>query len=86
MAFITMIGSSIVLGSSFLAIGYLISTCVSERATAGGIAIGVWVLFVLIFDMALLGLLVSHSDVIGGGVCGYVKTNSTKAWTLILSI
>ena len=68
MAFITMIGSSVVLGSSFLAIGYLISTCVSERATAGGIAIGVWVLFVLIFDMALLGLLVSHSDVIGGGV------------------
>lgn len=68
LAFMTMTGSSIVLGGAFLAIGYLISTCVRERATAGGIAIGVWLFFVLIYDMALLGLLVGQSDVIGGNV------------------
>jgi len=68
MAFATMIGSSVVLGCSFLAIGYLISTCVRERATAGGIAIGIWLLFVLIYDMALLGLLVSQGEAIGGGI------------------
>lgn len=67
-AFATMTGSSIVLGSAFLAIGYLISTCVRERATAGGIAIGVWLFFVLIYDMALLGLLVSQGEAISGGI------------------
>lgn len=67
-AFAVMTGSSIVLGSAFLAIGYLISTSVRERATAGGIAIGVWLFFVLVYDMALLGLLVSQGDAIGGGV------------------
>jgi len=68
LAFAAMTGSSIVLGSAFLAIGYLISTCVRERATAGGIAIGVWLFFVLIYDMALLGLLVGQGDAIGGGI------------------
>jgi len=67
LAFATMTGSSIVLGGAFLAIGYLISTCVRERATAGGIAIGVWLFFVLIYDMALLGLLVGQGDAIAGG-------------------
>ena len=37
--------------------GYLISTRVRERATAAGIAVGVWLFFVVIYDMALLGLL-----------------------------
>ena len=67
LAFATMTGSSIVLGGAFLAIGYLISTCVRERATAGGIAIGVWLFFVLIYDMALLGLLVGQGDAIASG-------------------
>jgi len=67
MAFAAMTGSSIVLGGAFLAIGYLISTCVRERATAGGIAIGVWLFFVLIYDMALLGLLVGQGDALAGG-------------------
>jgi len=56
--FLSMIGSSILLGSAFLSIGYLISASVSDRGAAGGLAIGVWLLFVLIYDMALLGLLV----------------------------
>jgi Cu-processing system permease protein len=68
MAFAAMIGSSIVLGGAFLAIGYLISTCVRERATAGGIAIGVWLFFVLVYDMTLLGLLVGQGETIGAGV------------------
>ncbi len=68
LAFATMTGSSIVLGGAFLAIGYLISTCVRERATAGGIAIGVWLFFVLIYDMALLGLLVGQGEAIADGM------------------
>jgi Cu-processing system permease protein len=57
-AFAGMIGSSVLLGAVFVAIGYLISAAVRDRGTAGGLAIGVWLLFVLIYDMALLGLLV----------------------------
>jgi Cu-processing system permease protein len=57
-AFVVMIGSSVLLGAVFIAIGYLISAAVRDRGAAGGLAIGVWLLFVLIYDMALLGLLV----------------------------
>ncbi len=58
-AFLAMILSSILLGAVFVAIGYLVSAMVGERGTAGGIAIGIWLLFVLIYDTALLGLLVA---------------------------
>lgn len=57
-AFGIMIGTSIVLGASFLALGYLASALVAERATAAGIAVGLWLAFVLLFDMLLLGALV----------------------------
>lgn len=57
-AFGKMIGSSILLGASFIAVGYLVSSLVRARGTAAGIAIGIWLLLVLIYDMALLGLLV----------------------------
>jgi Cu-processing system permease protein len=67
-AFGAMIASSVILGGAFLAMGYLISTLVRERATAGGVAIGIWLLFVLIFDMALLGLVVGAGDQIGSSM------------------
>jgi Cu-processing system permease protein len=68
-AFGSMIGSSILLGAAFIAIGYLVSALVRERGTAGGIAIGIWLLFVLIYDMALLGMLVvDQGQVLSGGV------------------
>ena len=57
-AFGIMMASSILLGAVFIAIGYLISALVRERATAAGIAIGVWLAFVVLYDMGLLGLLV----------------------------
>ena len=58
-AFGVMVASSILLGGVFLAIGYFVSALVRDRAAAGGIAIGVWLFFVLLYDMALLGLLVA---------------------------
>ena len=51
----------ILLGAAFLSLGYLISAKVKERGTAAGLAIGVWLFFVVIFDMALLGILVADS-------------------------
>ncbi|MBP7242844.1 ABC transporter permease subunit [Amaricoccus sp.] len=58
-AFAAMVGASVLLGAVFLALGLLASTLVRQRSTAGGIAIGLWLLFVLIYDMAFLGLLVA---------------------------
>lgn len=54
-----MIGSSILLGAAFLALGTLSSVMVRERATAAGLAVGLWLVFVLVYDTALIGLLVA---------------------------
>ncbi|MGD9880036.1 MAG: ABC transporter permease [Reyranella sp.] len=68
-AFAAMVGSSILLGAAFVAIGYLVSALVQQRGMAAGIAVGVWLLLVLIYDMALLGLLVADQGMtITGGV------------------
>lgn len=54
-----LIGSSILLGWVFIAFAYLISVWVTEKARAAGLALIVWFLFVLVFDLGLLALLVS---------------------------
>lgn len=58
-AFAIMVATSILLGAAFLALGTLCSAVVRERATAAGLAVGLWLLFVLIYDAALIGLLVA---------------------------
>lgn len=58
-AFLALIGSSVLLGGVFIAIGTAVSALVDERGTAAGIAIGVWLALVLIYDMTLLGVLVA---------------------------
>ncbi len=84
-AFVWLIGSSIMLGAVFLAIGYLVSAIVAERSTAGGIAIGIWLFFVLIYDMALLGLLVvdQGGTLTGGTVDALLLLNPTDAYRLL---
>ena len=44
---------------AFVAVGYLISAAVGNRGTAAGHAVGAWLIFVLLYDMALLGALVA---------------------------
>jgi Cu-processing system permease protein len=58
-AFGLMVASSAMLGGVFIAIGYFVSALVRDRGAAGGIAIGVWLFFVLLYDMGLLGALVA---------------------------
>ncbi len=68
-AFARMIGSSILLGATFLALGYLLSAVVRERSTAIGLAVAVWLFFGLLYDMALLGALVADTgQVIDAGL------------------
>ncbi len=58
-AFVAMIGSSVLLGAAFVALGVLASVVVRERATAAGLAVAIWLFFVLLYDTALLGVLVA---------------------------
>ncbi len=50
--------SSTLLGWVFLAMAYVLSSKVTEKSSAAGLALGLWFLFVLVFDLALLALLV----------------------------
>jgi Cu-processing system permease protein len=69
--FAAMLGSSMMLGSAFIALGYLISVTVSSRATAAGIAISTWLLVVVVYDLLLLGLVLSDTrDLISSDLFG----------------
>ncbi len=61
-----MMFSSLVLGAIFIALGYLVSVLVKERATAAGTAIGLWLVFVVLYDLLLFGaLLLDKEQMIG---------------------
>lgn len=50
--------SAILLGMVFLSLAVAVSVLARDRARASGAAIAVWFLFVLVYDLALLGVLV----------------------------
>ncbi|CCD90349.1 Copper ABC transporter, permease protein NosY [Bradyrhizobium sp. ORS 375] len=83
-AFAAMIGSSVLLGAVFVAIGYLVSAVVRDRGTAAGLCIGLWLLLVLIYDMALLGLLVLDQgrNISGGVLSALLLLNPADAYRL----
>ena len=83
-AFAAMIGSSILLGAVFVAIGYLVSAVVRDRGTAAELCIGLWLALVLIYDMALLGLLVLDQgrNISGGMLNALLLLNPTDAYRL----
>lgn len=83
-AFFAMTLSSVLLGCVFLALGYLISTLVRERATAAGVAVVLWLTFVLLYDLTLLGLLVADKGhLIGADLfSSLLVVNPTDAYRL----
>lgn len=60
-ALFALTGSSILLGAVFLMLGYLISAIAREHATAAGMAIALWLVMVVLYDLALLGFLLADS-------------------------
>ncbi len=65
-AYISMMGSSLLLGAVFVGLGYLVSVLVRERSTAAGAAIVLWLVLVVLYDLVLLGLLLAdHEQKIG---------------------
>ena len=58
---VRLIGSSMLLGAVFLALGLMISARARERGTAAGMAIGIWLFFAIAYDLGLIGLLASDA-------------------------
>ena len=53
--------SSVLLGAVFIALGTCLSVVVEERAKAAGLALGLWLLMVVLYDFGLLGVLLLDS-------------------------
>jgi Cu-processing system permease protein len=64
--------SSVLLGLSFLSLAVLLSVLARDRAQASGLAIALWFLLVLVFDLALLGALVASGGRFGGEAFAYL--------------
>ena len=58
-AYLGMMVSSLLLGAIFVGLGFLISIVSRERATAAALAIVLWLAFVVVYDLALLGVVVA---------------------------
>lgn len=80
-----LIASSVMLGAAFLAIGTLLSAMVRERATAAGLAVGVWLVLVLLFDLGLLAVLAAtEGRAIPAGLFRWLMlANPTDAFRLL---
>ena len=61
-AYLRMMSSSWLLGAIFVGLGSLISVLVRQRATAVGLAAGIWLAVVVVYDLALLGLLLADES------------------------
>ena len=70
--YVGFVGSSVLLGLTFLSLAVMVSVFCSERTRASGVAIALWFLFVLIFDLLLLGALVLTGGKYGGAVFPYL--------------
>ena len=82
-AFFWLLLSTIMLGLAFLALAYLISVIVEERSTAAGIAVGIWLFFVIVYDLALMGGLVASQGRIGADVfAGLLLLNPADVYRL----
>ncbi|HDY82494.1 MAG TPA: ABC transporter permease [Halieaceae bacterium] len=61
-AYLAMMGSSLLLGAIFVALGYMVSVLVRERTTAAGAAVGLWLILVVLYDLGLLGMLLADNE------------------------
>jgi Cu-processing system permease protein len=64
--------SAVLLGLAFLSLALLISVLARDRTRASGLAISLWFALVLVFDLALMGLLVASQGQVGGDALAYV--------------
>ncbi len=79
-----LIATSALLGVCFLAIGYILSSLTRQSGTAAAAAIAAWLALVVLYDLALLGVLVANpSGVFASEVFPYaVLLNPADAFRL----
>lgn len=58
MALGRLIVTSIILGGVFLTLGYLVSSLANSATAAAGMSAGLWLIFVVLYDLGLLGAVV----------------------------
>lgn len=77
--------SSICLGAVFVAIGLLVSNFAKQRGAAAGMAVALWLTLVLLFDMILLGLLVTFGGdwLPSGGLGALLLFNPADVFRLL---
>ncbi|WP_372882133.1 ABC transporter permease [Psychromonas sp.] len=61
-SFALFILTSCLLGLTFVGLAYVISLSVSEKSKAAGMALILWLFFVLVFDLVLLAVLIAIED------------------------
>lgn len=76
---------AILLGWIFIAFAYVISASVAEKSKAAGTALIVWFVFVLMFDLSLLGLLVGTEGHVNANLFPYLLLlNPTDIFRLLV--
>lgn len=53
-----LIATSTLLGAAFLALGYMVSALARGASAAAGLSAGLWLIFVVLYDLGLLGMVV----------------------------
>lgn len=74
-AFVRLCWSSVLLGAAFLGIGYAVSAYARRPGAAAGLAIGVWLVLIVLFDLGLLVAVVADD--------GGEFTTSVFPWLLV---
>lgn len=77
LALIRLYASAVLLGASFLSAAYLVSSMVRQSSAAAGMAFGLWIVMVVLYDLGLLGALIFD----GGGSF----TATVFPWLLVLN-
>ncbi|WP_445156525.1 ABC transporter permease [Halomonas sp. E14] len=64
--------SAMLLGWAFIGLAYLVSVSVTEKSRAAGVALIVWFLFVIVYDLGLLALLVGTGGQVSESLFHYL--------------
>jgi len=69
--------TTLALGAAFLGVGYLVSSLVRQPGVASGVAIVIWLVCVVLYDLGLLGALVADD--------GGFFTKTIFPWLLVIN-
>lgn len=74
-ALIRLLLTSVLLGAVFLALGYMVSAMAKSTTAAAGMSAGLWLVFVVLFDLGLLGAVVMDA--------GGTFTETVFPWVMV---